>query len=176
MRYFLIAFLAFLLSGNHFLMAQREDQLLNKNWNFSLDRDQEITEVSIPHTWNAKDAFTEGSQYYRGKGTYSRQLKIPKKWQQKSIFLKFEGSNQLTRVFVNEQLLGEHIGGYAGFIFDITSAIHAGEENILRVEVDNTHNNDIPPLDADFNFTAEYIVMSPLSLPGRCILISPVNL
>ena len=152
MRYFLIAFLAFLLSGNHFLMAQREDQLLNKNWNFSLDRDQEITEVSIPHTWNAKDAFTEGSQYYRGKGTYSRQLKIPKKWQQKSIFLKFEGSNQLTRVFVNEQLLGEHIGGYTGFIFDITSAIHAGEENILRVEVDNTHNNDIPPLDADFNF------------------------
>ena len=28
----------------------------------------------------------------------------------------------------------------------------AGEENLIKIEVDNSHNTNIPPLDADFNF------------------------
>ena len=72
--------------------------------------------------------------------------------QNKQTFIKFEGSNQITTLFVNNVEVGKHIGGYTGFVFDITKFLNYGEENELKIEVDNSHHQDIPPLDADFNF------------------------
>lgn len=66
--------------------------------------------------------------------------------------MKFEGSNQITTLFVNGEKIGEHRGGYTGFIFDISPALKPGEENSIKIVVDNSHNKNIPPLDADFNF------------------------
>ncbi|NJW54098.1 glycoside hydrolase family 2 [Salinimicrobium sp. CDJ15-91] len=132
-------------------MGQRQVQTFNSAWKFSSEVHSERI-VDLPHTWNAEDAFRDGKEYFRGKGTYSRNLYTPQKWQNKQVFLKFEGSNQITRLYVNEQLIGEHPGGYTGFVFDITKALKPGAENELKIEVDNSHNADIPPLDADFNF------------------------
>ena len=131
--------------------SQRQVRSLNTAWQFSSEVHAERT-VNIPHTWNAEDPFRNGKEYFRGTGTYTKQLYAPQKWQKEQVFLKFEGSNQVTRLYVNDQLIGEHRGGYTGFTFDITKALKLGQENLLRIEVDNSHNPDIPPLDADFNF------------------------
>lgn len=144
--------LAIILIGSFNLHAQRNIQSINSAWEFSSEKDAKSEIVNIPHTWNAEDAFRDGKEYFRGKGTYQKTLFVPQEWQQKRAFLKFEGSNQITTVFVNDEKIGEHRGGYTGFVFDISEALKIGGENKIRIEVDNTHNTDIPPLDADFNF------------------------
>lgn len=140
------------LCWSHNLTAQRNIQTINAAWEFTSEKDNKTEIVNIPHTWNAEDAFRDGKEYFRGKGTYRKSLFIPQEWQHKRAFLKFEGSNQITSVFVNDKKVGEHRGGYTGFVFDISEALKIGEENQVRIEVDNAHHTDIPPLDADFNF------------------------
>lgn len=141
------------LSTNFTVFGQRSIQSLNAAWEFTSDQQPETRQiVHIPHTWNAEDAFRDGKDYFRGKGIYKRTLFAPEAWKNHKIFLKFEGSNQITTLFVNEQRIGEHRGGYTGFVFDISEALEPGTENKIRIEVDNSHHPDIPPLDADFNF------------------------
>lgn len=134
------------------IYSQRSVQSLNSAWKFSLENQDKTEIVNIPHTWNAEDPFRDGKEYFRGKGTYQKTLFASEEWEQKRVFIKFEGSNQITSLFVNNQKIGEHRGGYTGFVFDISEALKIGEENQIRIEVDNAHNTDIPPLDADFNF------------------------
>ncbi|MCM4159868.1 glycoside hydrolase family 2 [Antarcticibacterium flavum] len=133
-------------------VAQRQVQTINAAWEFILEEDNKAQIVNIPHTWNAEDAFRDGKEYFRGKGTYLKNIFVPQEWEQKRAFLKFEGSNQITTVFVNGKKIGEHRGGYTGFVFDVSEALNFGQANELKIEVDNSHNPDIPPLDADFNF------------------------
>lgn len=76
------------------------------------------------------------------------------------LYIFFEGANQRTELFVNRHRVGEHIGGYTFFCFDITPYIREGE-NQLVVCVDNSYDSEIPPLSADFTFLVEFIVMSP---------------
>ncbi len=134
------------------LAAQRNLQSLNSAWEFSLENQECPEIINIPHSWNTEDPFRDGKEYFRGKGTYQKSLFTPEAWGQKRVFLKFEGSNQITTLFVNDQKIGEHRGGYTGFVWDISDALNPGKENNLRIELDNAHNIDVPPLDADFNF------------------------
>ncbi|WP_300437442.1 glycoside hydrolase family 2 TIM barrel-domain containing protein [Christiangramia sp.] len=131
--------------------AQRMVKTLNSGWNFQLENSKKSENVNIPHTWNAEDAFNDGA-YYRGKGIYNREIFIPQDWKGQAIFLSFEAANQETKVFVNNKFVGEHIGGYTAFVFELTKALNFGLNNEIRVEVDNSHNVNIPPLEADFNF------------------------
>jgi beta-galactosidase len=108
--------------------------------------------VSLPHTWNAADATDDTPGYDRGKVSYRKNRHIPVEMEGKQAYIYFEGANQVTEVFVNGRQAGKHIGGYTRFCFDITTLLKYGEENRLLVEVDNSPNEDIPPLAADFTF------------------------
>lgn len=146
-------FLIFLLLFSTAVQAQREVRSYNSAWNFTLAKEPgETRKVNLPHTWNDEDPFRDGKEYFRGKGTYTKTMFAPAEWEARQVFLKFEGSNQVTSVYVNDIPVGQHIGGYTGFVFDLTEALRIGQENQIRIEVDNSHNIDIPPLDADFNF------------------------
>ncbi|MFT3737668.1 MAG: glycoside hydrolase family 2 TIM barrel-domain containing protein [Breznakibacter sp.] len=117
--------------------------------NFS-DKDWEC--ISLPHTWNADDATDDKPGYYRGVGWYRKTLFIGNEANQKVVYIYFGGANQVTKLYVNDQLAGTHIGGYSGFVFDITPFVKIGEQNLLAVKVDNSHDEQIPPLSADFTF------------------------
>lgn len=108
--------------------------------------------VTLPHTWNIKDTFDDEPGYRRGASWYRRDLKIDASLKNKRIFLYFEGVNQVADVYVNGQKAGQHIGGYTAFSFDITELVKFGASNLIAVRVDNSFNEDIPPLTADFNF------------------------
>ncbi|PYS98511.1 MAG: glycoside hydrolase family 2 [Acidobacteria bacterium] len=116
--------------------------------NFS---DTSWTTVNIPHTWNVNDPFDDEPGYYRGPGWYRRELIVDRTLVGKHLFLYFEGASQVADVYVNGQKAGSHIGGYSAFSFDITSLTKPGR-NLIAVRVDNSFNEDIPPLTADFNF------------------------
>ncbi len=140
----------------------RQKISINDSWRFSLGKhedaraatydDQSWTRISLPHTWNAEDAFIKERSYFRGTGWYRKSLTIPESFRGRQLFLYFEGVNQVAEVFLNGRELGRHIGGYSAIVFDISAHVEVGESNVLAVRVDNSHNPDIPPLNADFTF------------------------
>ncbi len=74
---------------------------------------------------------------------YTRQFTLPVDFADHRILLHFGAVDQKTRVFVNEELVGEYVGGYLPFSFDITDAIILGE-NTLVVEAEDGLDSDYP--------------------------------
>ncbi len=158
-HYLRILLVLLLFSGT--LQAQRINSTINTAWRFQKGNissavneinDREWEEINLPHTWNAEDAFDEEDGFYRGVGWYAKQLEIPSEWEGKTVFIKFEGSNQITEVFLNGKSIGNHIGGYTAFGFDLSADLKYGGSNTLAVKVDNSHDENIPPLRADYTF------------------------
>ncbi|WP_390902581.1 sugar-binding domain-containing protein, partial [Tannerella forsythia] len=113
---------------------QRQDILLNDHWNFRFSHQvQKNTEVRVdlPHTWNAQDALSGKPDYKRGIGNYGKKLFIRSEWQGKRLFLRFDGVNSVTNLFINNLHVGEHRGGYGAFIFEITGKVEYGKENSI---------------------------------------------
>lgn len=137
------------------MFAQRQDILLNNDWNFRFSHQvQKGTEVRVdlPHTWNAQDALSGKIDYKRGIGNYEKNLFIRPEWKGKRLFIRFEGVNNIADVFINRCHIGEHRGGYGAFIFEITGKVEYGKENSILVRVNNGEQLDIMPLVGDFNF------------------------
>ena len=157
-RKIILACLLLIVAGT--VCGQRVTQTINDGWKFSLfegdasTADFDVsgwTDVSIPHTWNAKDAEDEIPGYFRGKGWYRKAVTVEELIAGQRFYICFEGANQETNVFVNGKLVGNHKGGYSAFTFDVTDYVHTGR-NLVAVSVDNSYNPDIAPLSADFTF------------------------
>ncbi len=107
--------------------------------------------VRVPHTWNAKDGADGGDNYARGNGWYVRHFGADPAWAGRRVFAEFEGVNRSATVYLNGRKIGEHVGGYARFRFDLTEALVAHGENILAVRVNNA-DDGTAPVTADFTF------------------------
>ena len=144
----------FLLLFSISLHAQRQDILLNNNWNFRFSHQVQgdTRRVDLPHTWNAQDALAGKIDYKRGIGNYEKALYIRPEWKGKRLFLRFDGVNSIADVFINRKHIGEHRGGYGAFIFEITDLVKYGEKNSVLVRANNGEQLDIMPLVGDFNF------------------------
>ena len=131
--------------------APRYERSINDGWTFHKDGEASSQVVSLPHTWNAEDAVDDEPGYFRGIGWYERTVRIGDDLSGKRVFIRFEGANQEVDLYVNGEHAGNHKGGYTAFVFDISRLIHPGA-NSFRVKVDNSHNEGIPPLGADYTF------------------------
>lgn len=116
--------------------------------------------VKLGHTWNNIDGQDgkpnnkdiNDTDYFRGDGWYRKYLSLEKEDCNKLIYLRFQGSNTYTEVYVNEQLAGTHLGGYTAFCIDITPFVHFETENLIAVKVNNERNETVAPITADFTF------------------------
>ena len=140
--------------------SQRIVRTVNEAWQFhkgSLEDPFAVTSdtyretVSIPHTWNADDSWDEVPGFWRGEGYYRKNIVINDSLEGRRVYMKFEGANQEAELFVNGKSAGTHKGGYTAFCFDITDYLHPGANSFV-VRVDNSYNEQIPPLSADFTF------------------------
>ncbi len=158
---------------------------LNQSWKFhkgdtpqayvlSLD-DAQWKTVCLPHTWNNLDGEDGGNNYYRGPAWYRKTFLLPKNYSGKRVFVRFGAAGFVAEVYVNGKQIGQHNGGFAAFVFDITNFIHFGKENLIAVKVDNTFPSvsskfQIPPLSADFTMDgglyreAELIFANPIHI------------
>lgn len=134
---------------------------LNQNWSFAKDPSKQQTAanltalkwatVQVPHTWNAFDVMDDEPGYYRGIGWYKKKLSLKPEWKNKKISLYFEGANQETAIYLNGKKIGNHIGGYTAFTVPLENLKFNGTDEIA-VKVDNSYNENIVPLTADFTF------------------------
>ncbi len=117
-------------------------------------------EVTLPHTWNSIDGadgwsgIDEGGEhYYRGLGGYRKTCYLGKEFAGKRIFIEFRGANTVTKLYVNEKLVGTHEGGYSAFRFDITDHVILGGNNVFAVKVNNAPSDYIAPITNQGDFT-----------------------
>jgi len=135
---------------------------INEDWRFipigkafgyrSLTDDSGAELISIPHTWNTHDPFDGKYSYHRGISWYRKKLVLNEDLKGKRLFLYFEGANQVADVYINSVFAGQHKGGYTAFVVDITDYAIFGkdEPNLIAVQVDNSHDNYIPPLSVGY--------------------------
>ncbi len=114
-------------------------------WKTNFD-DSAWSRVFLPHSWDqtAHNAWV-AANHWRGIGWYRKLFLVPPSAAGQRVFLEFEGASQVTKVWVNGKDIGEHVGGYTGFAFDVTDAVKPGQKNLLALRVDNTNSPDIPP-------------------------------
>lgn len=144
--------------------------MINKDWKFYKGKnsnaylpefdDREWETVSIPHTWNNIDG-QDGSiggksikdtDYFRSDCWYRKKVFFEKEDSEKQIYLRFQGANTQTQLYINGKFVGSHKGGYTAFSFDITAFLNFGSENLIAVMVNNEYTEEIAPLTADFTF------------------------
>jgi beta-galactosidase len=70
---------------------------------------------------------------YHGDAWYRKQFICPIA-NNRRLFLFFEGVGSYATVWLNEQKVGEHVGGRTTFTLDVTEYIHQGKENLLVVK------------------------------------------
>jgi len=66
---------------------------------------------------------------------YRRAFTLPEGFAKERVLLHIGAADQIAHVYVNDTLVGEHVGGYDPITLDITACLQA--ENTLRVEVED---------------------------------------
>ncbi|ALJ05405.1 hypothetical protein APS56_09865 [Pseudalgibacter alginicilyticus] len=126
---------------------------VSKTETFLEHNDVKWQSVNIPHTWNNIDTTDDTPGYYRGIAWYKKSIFIESAHTPNAkTLIYFEGVNQVADLYVNGQWVGQHKGGYTRFHFDVTSFLKYNQQNTFAVKVDNSYNEAIPPLSADFTF------------------------
>lgn len=134
---------------------------LNKKWFYLQDNITDIKKlntsskswekINLPHTWNRYDNVDGEPGYRRDASWYKKAIYIPKLTYDQKVILYFEGTNITTAVYVNNKYAGGHVGGYVGFEVDLTPFITEGDNNEIKIRVDNSYNpNIIPSQKSDF--------------------------
>jgi beta-galactosidase len=135
---------------------------MNRNWLFggkvvpgstepAFD-DRHFERVTLPHTnvmlpWHSFD-----DSRYQFVSIYRRHFKLPASAQGKRVFADFEGAMTAATVTINGHRLGEHLGGYTPFSFELTPHLKWNGDNVLAVEVDSTERKDIPPFGNNIDY------------------------
>jgi beta-galactosidase len=138
----------------------RIDKIINSDWKFSRENavgaervefiENGWENISLPHTWNARDGQDGGNDYYRGIGWYRKYLSLDSKYAGKTFFLRFDGVATVSNVYVNGKLAGSHKGNYGAFVLDISSLVKLNQKNVIAVQVSNAKDTTVAPLRGDF--------------------------
>ncbi|BAX81179.1 sugar-binding domain-containing protein [Labilibaculum antarcticum] len=124
-----------------------QKQSINNNWQFSLENSEWKT-IDLPHTWNSEDSYSD-LPYYRGTGWYKKNITIDKELLPKELYLQFDGVNAFADLYINNEFVGSHKGGYTAFRFNISKFTKEGI-NEIKVKVNNELNENYTPLGGDF--------------------------
>ncbi len=77
---------------------------------------------------------------------YQTEVRVPKSWAGERIVLRFDSATHRAVVWLNDQEVMQHEGGYTPFEMDVTDLVQAGQSYRLSVAVDNRlHWWSIPP-------------------------------
>ena len=66
---------------------------------------------------------------------YRREFEVPQNWHGQRLWLHFGAVDWRARIWVNGEWVGEHLGGYLPFSFDITPHVNWRGANLLQIAV-----------------------------------------
>ena len=104
------------------------------------------SQLAVPGDWNTQSDklyYYEGTVWYRKRFDYDLA-------EGRRLFAHFGAANYETIVWVNGKRVGQHIGGFTPFCFEITDVVKKGENSIV-VKVDNKrHPEGVPTVNSDW--------------------------
>lgn len=123
--------------------------------------------IAVPHTWSTYETTrelhpfihnpseTDDSFWWYGWGWYRKRFRPDARYAGNKWFLECDGIMKACRIWLNGSYVGEHLGGYASFSFDLSDHLRWDKENVLAIAVSNRRNDlfgGIPPMTAgNFN-------------------------
>ena len=110
---------------------------LNGEWDFEFNNKQ--TKILVPF---APESLLSGIRETCEKCVYKREFSLPNGFVKDKVLLHFGAVDQIARVYLNGEFVGEHIGGYEHFYFDITAFLQ--QNNELTVEVIDKLDKNLP--------------------------------
>jgi hypothetical protein len=125
---------------------------LNGKWNFITDTSgglkvqdlataKDARVIQVPGSWQSE--FSD-LRDYAGVGWYWRSVQVDELHPAQVAILRFGAVDYRAVVYVNEKQVGSHDGGYLPFEFDVTSYLHAGENQIaVRVADPGTKPDEV---------------------------------
>ena len=132
------------LSGNPWqvyprpLMERESYVNLNGMWDFAVSQTDSLPktydkQIRVPFCPESalsglKMAVEPGSYLF-----YRRQLSLPDGWNGGRVLLHIGAADQVAEIYVNQQPMGQHQGGYNAFTVDITDALSNTNELVIRV-------------------------------------------
>ena len=96
--------------------------------------------LRVPGDWNTQSDklfFYEGTVWYKKSFDYQRKSNT-------RVFVYFGAANYRADVYLNGEKLGQHVGGFTPFNFEITKLVR-DTGNFLVVKVDNRRSRDAVP-------------------------------
>lgn len=127
------------------------------DWRFLLDDTQEVSSVvgaddsdwrllDVPHDWSIELPYAEdnpggksGAFLPGGIGYYQKHFATQEEWEDKKVFIDFDGVYMNSTVWINGHELGTHPYGYTGFSYELTPYL-SEQENVITVRVDHSKN------------------------------------
>ena len=104
--------------------------------------------ITTPYSVNAIDGHS--SKY--AKGTFNFETEVNLRGAQPT-YLWFQHADQSATIYVDNNLVEKHWGGYNAFFVDISNYVHKGT-NHIKVALNNNEGNVLAPYAGDFNFNA----------------------
>lgn len=135
--------------------VRKEWKSLNGEWNFIFDdndkgetneyfKDFPINKkINVPFTYETKlSGIEDESVHYIV--WYNRKINISKEQlQNNNVILNFEGSDYKTKIWINGNYIGENIGAYSRFSFNVEKYVIEGE-NDITIKVEDSLSKDQP--------------------------------
>ncbi|WP_246019869.1 glycoside hydrolase family 2 protein [Muriicola soli] len=103
--------------------------------------------LQVPGDWNSQK---EKLFYYEGSLWYKKSFDYKPKDPSNRIFVHFGASNYKSDIYLNGEKLGQHVGGFTPFSFEITQSLKT-RDNFLILKVDNKRIKEgVPTLNTDW--------------------------
>jgi hypothetical protein len=120
---------------------------LNGSWKFGFDsldtgiKDQWFSNtkhfpltIKVPFPWGSP---LSGVPDKADIGWYQKNITVKPDWKDKRIFITVGASDWESSIWIDNQLVGTHQGGYTPFSFELTKYIQPGKEHSITIRVDD---------------------------------------
>lgn len=105
--------------------GRSREWFLNDNFK-ALENRQKI---SVPIAWETIKKDYEGVAFYR------KSFKVPADWKGKVVRMHFGAVNYIAEVWVNDEVVGYHEGGFTPFELRVDTMLKPGESNVVTLRV-----------------------------------------
>ena len=118
---------------------------LNGKWEFFSSLFGKVTRlgyINVPFTPETRLSGINRAKHDKEAYIYKKVFKFDKNFIKGRVLLHFGAVDQICHVYLNDNYLGEHVGGYLPFSFDITEYAKVGD-NKLQVRVIDELNKEL---------------------------------
>lgn len=118
------------LNGEWEIIFDEKNEGRAANWMQADIFDQQVKQaIQVPSAWERT------KQDYEGVAFYKKTFEVPADWEGQVLRVQFGAVNYLSEVWVNDEVVGFHEGGFTPFEFRIDNMVKFGKTNTLTLRV-----------------------------------------